>query len=222
VKKLFSTPGGVERHARTQVHPKEMSWACLLAFKEEKARQQVYRTDGFWLFYCSFRDTVCFTVPTATIKAIRRSCRCSELAQYKRVSLGKLPQNLYAGRQHSCFTATLSDFIEWIDLSFPDTEPKLRRGNVSLMILYFALTLEMSRTSLAVSSTGSDVERCAFIRGLLDSICNSQWEPQSSYRRQKASTIMLPTQYTMYFQRRSRHISLDANTNIADHSGRAV
>lgn len=71
----------------------------------------------------------------------------------------QLPHILCVGRQYACFTVTLSDFIQWIDLSFPYAEPKLRRGNASLTILHFALTLEMARTSLRVSSTDSDVVR---------------------------------------------------------------
>jgi hypothetical protein len=170
-----------------------MSWACPLSFKEEKARQQVGRTDGLWLLYSSFRDTLCFNLSTATIKTIRKSRRCFQIAQYKRVSLGKLPHILCAGRQHACFTATLSDFILWIDISFPDTEPKLRRGNISLTILHFALTQEMSRTSLRVSSTDSDVDRYTIITALLDSVCNTQWEPQSAYRRSRlAHKNLLP------------------------------
>jgi hypothetical protein len=57
-KNVLASLCGMRRHACTQVQPEETSWSRLLCFKGEKARQQVGRTDGPWLFRCSLTDTL--------------------------------------------------------------------------------------------------------------------------------------------------------------------
>jgi hypothetical protein len=52
------------------------------------------RTGPPWTFHCSFRDALSFSVLRAAERVSQKSCRSSQLAQYKRVGCSCLPRLL--------------------------------------------------------------------------------------------------------------------------------